>query len=212
MTLKQTNYLFMVMTFIIAVKFSWAFILLFSPTYCLFIHYLACLLEWICMFLSLIHVFLIYWEDKTLPLVNPVGVCGQISALENRNEPLLFFVYGIISFLSLYVQVWVSIRASPFFPFQPPPPEGRCGCLLVFFIFLGPRIHLRGIQRKKDWGIKQKNCHYLNEEAFCFSRRAPWGWFLQYHPFFSALESVYSCHGYSCCQYELASTSKVPVM
>lgn len=173
MTLKLTNYLYMVMTFIIAVKFSWAFILLFSPIYCLFIHSLACLLEWICMFLSLIHVFLIHWEDKTLPLVNAVGVCGQISTSQNTNEPLLFCVYGIISFLSLYVQVWVSIRASPLFPFQPPPSEGRCGCLLAFFIFLRPRIHLREYKEKKIERLNKKIAIIQMKKLSAFHRQHP---------------------------------------
>lgn len=170
MTLKRTNCFYIAMTFIITVKLSLAFILLFSLIYCFFIHYLACLLELICVFLSLIHVFLIYWGNKTLPLVNPVGVWGQISTLQNKNEPLLFCVNGIISFLSLYVQVSVSIRASPFFP---PPSEGRCGCLLVFLIFLGARMHLREYKERKIEGLTKKNCHYMNEEAFCFSQRAP---------------------------------------
>lgn len=96
-----TNYFYIAMTLIITVKFSLAFILLFSFIYFFFIHYLTCFLELICVLLSLIHVFLIYWEDKTLPLLTPVGVCGQISAVQNKKESLLFCVYGIISFLSL---------------------------------------------------------------------------------------------------------------
>lgn len=105
MTLKLTHYFYIAMTFIITVKFSLAFISLFSLIYFFFIHYLACFLEFICVLLSLIHVFLIYWEDKTLPLVSPVGVCGQISTLQNKNESLLFCVFGIISSLSLFVEV-----------------------------------------------------------------------------------------------------------
>lgn len=105
MTLKLTNYFYIAMTCMITAKFSLAFILLFSLIYFFFIHYLACFLELICVLLNLIHVFLIYWEDKTLPLVSPVGVCSQISTSQNKNESLLFCVYGIISFLSLFVQV-----------------------------------------------------------------------------------------------------------
>lgn len=94
------------------VKFSLAFILLFSLIYFFFIHYLACFLALICVLLSLIHVFLIPWEDKTLPLVSPVGVCGQNSTLQNKTVILCIWNNSI---LITSCQVWVSIRASPFF-------------------------------------------------------------------------------------------------
>lgn len=87
MTLKLINDLSIVMTFktIITVEFSLACILLLSLIYCFCIHYLACLLEIICVVLSPIHVFLMYWEDKTLSFVNEVSGCGQITTLQNKN-------------------------------------------------------------------------------------------------------------------------------
>lgn len=191
------------MTLIITVKFSLAFVLLFSLVDFFFLHYLTCFLELICVLLSLIHVFLIYWEDKTLPLVSPVGVCGQISTLQTKKESLLFCVYGIISFLSLFVQVLVSIRASPFFSLSTFSSWEKVWLSAGIFHLSGAWDTLEGTQRKNDWGIKQTKQKIVimsNEEGFCFSQRAPWGCFLQYHPFFSALESVYSGHGYSCCQ------------
>lgn len=96
MTLKRTNYFYIAMTFIITVKFSLAFILLFSLIYFFFIHYLACFLALICVLLSLIHVFLIPWEDKTLPLVSPVGVCGQNSTLQNKTVILCIWNNSIL--------------------------------------------------------------------------------------------------------------------
>lgn len=174
----------------IAVKFSLAFILLFSLIYLFFIHYLACFLELICVLSSQIHVFLIYWEDKTLPLVSPVGVCSQISTSQNKNESLLFCVYGIISSSSLFVQVWVSIGASPFIPFQPSAAEGRCGCLLVFFIFLGPGIHLREYKERMIEGLNKKKVVIIwMKKLSAFHREHPEDDFFNITHFFFCLGS-----------------------
>lgn len=86
-TVKLINDLCIIMTFktIITVELSLTFILLLSLIYCFCIHYLACLLEMVYVVLSLKHVVLMYWEDKTLSFVNQVRGCGQITTLQNKN-------------------------------------------------------------------------------------------------------------------------------